>query len=134
MKSTSSSLASSFAPERLWRLAVFAFLGALALAAAGHGLLGIDPAEGSGWLPGCVFRALTDLPCPGCGMTHALLLLAQLRLTESLAAHPAGLPLVAIAAIWCLRPTALTRHRQQLLCAAALPLLLGLWVLRLPSS
>lgn len=39
-------------------------------------LRGIDLGRPSGWLPGCGFRGLTGLYCPGCGNTrasHALL-------------------------------------------------------------
>ena len=117
----------------MWRFGVAAFLVAMAAAASGQMLLGIDPAVLTAWLPGCLFRAQTDLPCPGCGMTHALVLLAQLRFAESFAAHPAAIPTVLAAAIWSIRPGLLKPERQTALSATALVLLLGLWAVRLAT-
>lgn len=48
----------------------------------------------------CLFRALTGLPCPGCGMGHALLFAFQGRWAESLRAHPLGPPLLAVWTAW----------------------------------
>jgi hypothetical protein len=44
----------------------------------------------------CPFRRLTHLPCPGCGMTRALLALIRGDLHAALAFHPLS-PLVAVA-------------------------------------
>jgi hypothetical protein len=43
----------------------------------------------------CLLQTLVGIPCPGCGITHAVLLAFALHFRESLAANPAG---VAIAA------------------------------------
>lgn len=43
----------------------------------------------------CIFRSLTGLPCPGCGVTHAILLALSFDIRGSLAANPAGVPIVA---------------------------------------
>lgn len=43
----------------------------------------------------CLMQALFGIPCPGCGITHALLLGFALHFRESLAANPAGLALAA---------------------------------------
>jgi hypothetical protein len=63
----------------------------------------------------CLFHRATGLPCPGCGMGRALLLLAQGRFSESWAAHPFALPLLGLAWIAALLPAArfrgLIRHR-----------------------
>ena len=39
----------------------------------------------------CVMQTLFGIPCPGCGVTHALLLAFGLHVRESIAANPAGL-------------------------------------------
>lgn len=39
---------------------------------------------------GCLFRGLTGLPCPGCGITTSLLALARGDALGSWAANPAG--------------------------------------------
>lgn len=66
------------------------------LAAGAYAVLGAEAALG--WSPRaslCPFRALTGLPCPGCGMGHALVFGLQGRWGASFAAHPLGLPLLA---------------------------------------
>jgi hypothetical protein len=42
----------------------------------------------------CVFKMLTGLPCPGCGITKSLIFLYQGDLDKSLHYHLFGLPLV----------------------------------------
>jgi len=39
-------------------------------------------------LPGCLFRAVTGIPCPTCGGTRALLALARLDIPAALAWNP----------------------------------------------
>lgn len=49
-----------------------------------------------GWPPHCVFRAVTGVPCPFCGMTTAMLALSHGDIGGALAANP-GAPLLAVA-------------------------------------
>jgi hypothetical protein len=60
-------------------------------------------------LPGCVFRSLTGIPCPGCGSTRAATAMLQGDLAASFASNPlaalAGLVFVVgapLAALWVL--------------------------------
>lgn len=49
----------------------------------------------------CWFKALSALPCPGCGLTRSLTNVSQLQPLDALAYHPFGLlvwPLVAVLA------------------------------------
>jgi hypothetical protein len=39
-------------------------------------------------LPGCLFRAVTGIPCPTCGGTHALLALVRFDVPAALAWNP----------------------------------------------
>jgi hypothetical protein len=45
---------------------------------------------------GCLFRGLTGLPCPGCGITTSLLALARGDAQASWAANPAGAAVAAL--------------------------------------
>ena len=48
-------------------------------------------------LPGtCVFRQLTDQPCPGCGLTRSFISLAHGDLAGSWSFHPVGIALFAL--------------------------------------
>ena len=40
------------------------------------------------WMPPCLFRSLTGLPCPTCGATHAVVALSRLDPAGALAANP----------------------------------------------
>ena len=40
--------------------------------------------------PMCLFRRLTGRPCPGCGITRAVILAVHGRIKQSLEVHPSG--------------------------------------------
>ncbi|MEI7529874.1 MAG: DUF2752 domain-containing protein [Elusimicrobiota bacterium] len=48
----------------------------------------------------CPFKALTGLPCPGCGMTHAFLALGRLDFAGAYAENPLVFPLAALMALY----------------------------------
>jgi hypothetical protein len=52
---------------------------------------------GSGWMPGCFFRKLTGLECPGCGMTRGTHALLNGRWMEAFRFNPIGMILLPIA-------------------------------------
>ena len=54
---------------------------------------------GAGWIPGCFFRKITDLECPGCGMTRATYAVLHGRFTEAFRLNPVGIILFPIAMI-----------------------------------
>lgn len=127
---TSAALERPAAPEPLLRSAILLAVCAWMLLATAHALAGFDALAHAAWLPGCAFRALFQIPCPGCGMTRALLLLAELRFADSFAAHPAALPLLAAATTWALRPEWLRPLRRTAVESALLAGLLALWMIR----
>lgn len=57
----------------------------------------------SGLGPTCGFRALTGLPCPLCGGTHACAALVQGDWAGAWAAHPGALGVLALASLWVLQ-------------------------------
>lgn len=48
----------------------------------------------------CPFRALTGLPCPGCGMTHAFIALGHGNLAAAWHYNALSLPLFALGLLW----------------------------------
>lgn len=82
-------------PRRAWLAIAFA-----AVAMAGVGLLyRFDPNVASSPFPGCLFRALTGLYCPGCGMTRMLHALVHGDLSRAASMNVlalAGLPVFGL--------------------------------------
>jgi hypothetical protein len=77
------------------------------------GALGVHIALGSLGLPGwqCAFLRLTGVPCPGCGLTRACMLLAKGDVQSSIRFHafaPIFLVFVAILIIATLLPKSVT--------------------------
>lgn len=84
----------------------------------------------------CGFRALTGLPCPGCGLTRALVCCCHLRFADAAAFHPFGVLLFAgLVAATALRVTGAERRLRpgayEWAAGALVALLLGWWALRL---
>ena len=118
------------ANERRWRAALGLGLALWVGAATAHAATGSDPGSHLHWLPACPFLAWTGWPCPGCGMGRALVLLGQLRVTEAMALQPAAPALLVAAAVAALRPPHLNARVRDGLAAAALGLLVALWIPR----
>ena len=66
-------------------------------------LIFVDP-EKTPWLPKCLFRELTHLYCPGCGVTRALYHLLHGNFLRSLRCNLLLVPLGLLAAAVYLRP------------------------------
>lgn len=54
---------------------------------------------GAGWMPGCVFRKVTGLECPGCGMTRATYAALHGRIGDAFRFNPVGMVLLPLAMI-----------------------------------
>jgi hypothetical protein len=78
--------------------------------------------------PACPILATTGVPCPGCGMTRAFLLLGQLRLEEALSANPAAPLLALVMTGWALRPWRLSQRVASRLAGALLIAVIALWI------
>lgn len=96
------------------------------------------------FVPGCPFRAITGIPCPTCGTTHAALALLNGQLGDAFSANPlaalAGIAFVAgglLAPVWATFswpvpeiPTPLPRWAR----AAIVAVLLAGWVYLIVKS
>jgi hypothetical protein len=51
----------------------------------------------------CPFRLLTGIPCPGCGMGHALIHALRGDFSGSFHLHPLGIPLLVLWTAWLAR-------------------------------
>ncbi|MEZ5330513.1 MAG: DUF2752 domain-containing protein [Thermoanaerobaculia bacterium] len=81
---------------RAGRLAVWAGAGAASLVAVVvlHALV-LPAGRENSW---CIYRRTTGMPCPGCGMTRAVVDLAHGDLAAAVRAHPVA-PLLAVEAL-----------------------------------
>ena len=107
---------------------------ALVLAAIAGGLVAgaLGASVGDGGI-GCVFRAITGVDCPFCGMTHATVALGGGDLRGAHAAHPlAVVVLIGVIALLAVvaagRGERLLRGRRPL---ALLAVLVAVWAARL---
>jgi hypothetical protein len=48
----------------------------------------------------CPFRMVTGIPCPGCGMGHALFFALRGDFAGSFRSHPLGIPLLVLWTAW----------------------------------
>lgn len=117
-----------------------AWWGVTATLAVGWAILALWTPPGERETSICMLRRVL-VPCPGCGMTRAVALLAKGRWTEAVALHPLAPVLTAQGlALWAAWGVALLRDRLPRavsgwlgwgLVALNVGLLLGVWVLRL---
>lgn len=113
-----------------FRQVSLAAYGAVAAAALAVRLGWVTLAGMSRHLPLCLFKAVTGLPCPGCGMGHAVILALNGRWAESFAAHPLGIPLLAVWTASLVAPRKLPRLKGAT-GAVVLGLILGVYAARL---
>jgi hypothetical protein len=76
--------------------AIWVSLAVLGLAFAAYML---RETGGAGWMPGCMFRKVTGLDCPGCGMTRGTYALLHGRVGDAFRFNPVGMVLLPLAMI-----------------------------------
>jgi hypothetical protein len=54
------------------------------------------PGDGTGFFAVCWFRAVSHLPCPGCGLSRSLASITHLQLRDAVSYHPFGLLVFAL--------------------------------------
>ncbi|MBW2701515.1 MAG: DUF2752 domain-containing protein [Deltaproteobacteria bacterium] len=83
--------------------------------------------------PECAWRQLMGLPCPGCGLGHALAALGQGDLLQSCSAYP---PLPVLVLLWALSLHLLIKGSNRFLPWAAgvvALVVMGNWTLKLAA-
>ena len=125
-------------------------LAVVAVPVAAVGVLAVwDPAVHGGPVL-CPMRRLTAIPCPGCGLTRALGVLARGHVADALTLHPlVWLVVVDAAVLWVLTarrrlgrpsvapPPARAERRARavaVLVGAQAALFVAVWVLRLATG
>lgn len=118
-------------PTRLLRAGVALALGVTLASGLLLALCDVDLLQHLAFFPACPFHTASGLPCPGCGMTRAFLLLGQLRIGAALAAHPLA-PGLLLAMLWTLiGAPGRTRIARDAAATASLALVVGVWLARL---
>ena len=89
----------------------------------------------------CLFHSLTDLACPGCGMTRACIALGQGKFGAAWSYHPFSLLLVGLAVLTAFFRVWLKNiwtHRspitQNLIVIGGIILCLSIWVIKIKNS
>jgi Protein of unknown function (DUF2752) len=76
--------------------ALWVALAVAAVAFAAHQLHQRGP-DGLAWLPGCFFKRITGLNCPGCGMTRAAYATLHGHFAAAFRYNPVGMVLLPLA-------------------------------------
>ena len=88
----------------------------------------------------CLFRSLTDVVCPGCGMTRACIALVQQKFDAAWGYHPFSFVVVGLAIAAALFPMWLkntwTRRSpltQNLIVISGIILCLSIWLMKIKN-
>ena len=88
----------------------------------------------------CIFHEVTDVPCPGCGMTRACLSLTHGRFTDAWRYHPFSFLIVGLAIGIALFPSQMTdiwnrqsNRTRNYISISGIVLCLSVWFVKLKS-
>ncbi|MEE2961743.1 MAG: DUF2752 domain-containing protein [Myxococcota bacterium] len=82
----------------------------------------------------CFFKAITNIPCPGCGMGGAIVALSQFDFTRAMTSHPFAFPLVLGSSVYALKGKIPWEKYHHSAAMIALVGVILLWVDRLYQS
>ena len=118
-------------PSHLLRLSI----GLIVCLVISGGLLyyvwGIDILEALPSFSLCPFFLITGAPCPGCGMTRALLKLGQLNISGAIQANPYSLPLLLIMVLYLWLGYIPSWIQHKILIRISLALVVSAWIVDL---
>ncbi|RKU30459.1 hypothetical protein C6499_06235 [Candidatus Poribacteria bacterium] len=99
----------------------------------------ISPAEVT--LIPCIFHSVTDIPCPGCGMTRACVALVQGKFSVAWSYHPFSFFIIGLAIAGAFFPVRLKntwiRHSpvtRNLIVISGVILCLSIWLIKIKNS
>ena len=89
----------------------------------------------------CVFKSVTSIPCPGCGMMRACLAIFQGEFSTAWRYHPFSFLLFGLAILSAFLPKytqkiweAVSLVKQRIIASILILLCLGLWLVHLKQS
>lgn len=89
----------------------------------------------------CVFHTVTDVPCPGCGMTRACLSITHGHFTDAWRYHPFSFLIVGLAIGIALFPSQMTdvwnrqsNRTRNYISISGIVLCLSVWLVKLKST
>lgn len=112
------------------QMIILFILGIVVTSGIFYHLFGIDLKAYLISFPLCPFRAITDIPCPGCGMTRAMLSLGQLNFRMAIGFNLFSIPLLIVMILYFCNQKYLSNLQQQLPLKAMLFGVLVIWILR----
>jgi hypothetical protein len=121
-------------PDSVLRFVVLAVLVLVFTAGIFHRWYGTDLVDHLPTVTLCPFHAITGYPCPGCGMTRAMVCVGQLRFGEAIAFNPFSIPLTMIMIVYlCLGRTP-TFLQNEVLTRLILLAVIIFWIHRLMNA
>jgi hypothetical protein len=86
----------------------------------------------------CIFKGVTDIPCPGCGMTRACLAILQGEFSTAWRYHPFSFLLIGLSILIVFQPeytqetwVAISLIKQKIIVSTLILLCLSLWLVHL---
>ena len=86
----------------------------------------------------CIFKGVTGIPCPGCGMTRACLAILQGEFSTAWRYHPVSFLLIGLSILIVFQPEyaqetwgAISLIKQEIIVSILILLCLGLWLVDL---
>ena len=113
------------------RMIILFILGIVVISGIFYHLFGLDLKSYLISFPLCPFRAITDIPCPGCGMTRAMLSLGQLNFRMAIGFNLFSIPLLIVMILYFCNRKYLSSLQPQMPLKTILLCVLTIWILRL---
>ena len=86
----------------------------------------------------CIFKGVTDIPCPGCGMTRACLAILQGEFSTAWRYHPFSFLLIGLSILIVFQPEytqktweTISLIKQKIIVSTLILLCLSLWLVHL---